>query len=119
MLALVVNFHPELRRRARLLQRPMRHHPASQAPCDFEWKITIGSGHLAPLSSTFRPSNVRTCQRLLDPISFTSNYIPTLLPNGALLSLFFSCTSALFSIQRRGCPFCLPKIEEQHESANS
>jgi hypothetical protein len=37
----------------------------------------------------------------------------TLFRNGASLSIFFSSTSALFSMQRRGCPFRLLPIGEK------
>ncbi len=65
---------------------------------------------------TFQGSTV---QRILRSIPFVFRLLRTLLRNGAPLSLFFSCISALFSMQRRGCPLHLLPIEEQHAPANN
>src|SRR6516225_8240424 len=62
-----------------------------------------------PLLCLFQPSSSNP---------FVFNHLRTLLRNGALLSLFFSCTSALFSIQRRGGGISSPLNRGQHEPAN-
>lgn len=56
----------------------------------------------------------------IQSIPFLFIYFRTLLRNGALLSLFFSCTSALLSVQRRGC-LSSSQIEDNmnHQTANS